>query len=324
MLAWSVSTERDPESGYEYTAVVCTRNRSARLTRSLTSIQAAMDAEPSLRGELLVVDNNSTDDSPQVLASFADSDPRVRVIHEPMPGIGRARQRASAMARGRILLWTDDDIVVPPQWVRSMLGPILADEADAVVGPVAMADDLWRPWMTADLAARYYAHVPDPPALRPGLIGANMAFTRELGDRIPFDPELGTTYYPGAEDVLVYVQALEAGFRIRGITDAQVRHHFDPSRLDIARLERLAEGRGRCDAYYFHHWLHVEQDFTALRLVKHAALWALSMARARGNRYDERALSARRSIAFHREMRRLRNTPRRYSHRGIGLLSSDS
>jgi glycosyltransferase involved in cell wall biosynthesis len=319
-----VSTQRDPAKDYDYTAIVCTRNRATRLTQSLTSIQAAMDAEPSLRGELLVVDNDSTDDSPQVLASFADSDPRVRVIHEPMPGIGRARQRASASARGNVLLWTDDDIVVPPEWVRSMLSPILQGEADAVAGPVAMAEDLWRPWMTPDLAARYYAHVPDPPVVQPGLIGANMAFTRELGDRIPFDPELGTTRYPGAEDVLVYVQALEAGFRIRGTTEAQVRHHFDPSRLNIARLERLAEGRGRCDAYFYHHWLHVEHGFTALRVAKHLAVWALSIARARGNRYDERVLAARRSIAYHREMRRLRNTPRRYPYRGVGLLSRDS
>jgi hypothetical protein len=138
-----------------------------------------------------------------------------------------------------------------------------------------------------------------------------------------FDPMLGTARYPGAEDVLLYVQALEAGYRITGVSDATVTHYFDPGRLESDRLERLAEGYGRCDAYFFHHWLHAEYRLGRVRIARDGVRWLYARARARSNRFDERTLAARRALAFHREMRVLRGTPRRYAYRGIGLLDSN-
>ena len=322
MVPWRVPSE-PAEAACDYSVVVCTRDRSARLLRSMTSILESMDDAADATGELLIIDNGSTDETATVVATISASDPRVRSLVEPQPGIGRARQRGLSAARGDVVLWTDDDIVVPRAWVGAMLRPIASGEADAVVGGVAMADELWRPWMSADLAARYYAHVPEPPSVSPGLIGANMAFRSQIGTQISFDPMLGTARYPGAEDVLLYVQALEAGYRIAGVRDATVTHHFDPDRLTSDRLERLAAGYGRCDAYFFHHWLHAEYRLGCIRIARDALRWLYARAQARGNRFDERILAARRALAFHREMRSLRGTPRRYAYRGIGLLASN-
>ena len=321
MVPWSVRNG-PAETACDYSVVVCTRDRSARLIRSMSSILASMDDADNFAGELLIIDNGSTDDTPTVIATIADLDPRIRSMVEPTPGIGRARTRGLSAARGDVIIWTDDDIVVPKAWVAAMLRPIVSGEADALAGGVAMADELWRPWMTADLAARYYAHVPEPPAVSPGLVGANMAFRRQVGERIPFDPMLGTARYPGAEDVLLYVQALEADYRIAGVSDATVTHHFDPNRLTSDRVERLATGYGRCDAYFFHHWLHADYPLPSIRIAKHTLRLRVARARARGDRFDERVLAAQRALAFHREMRALRGTPRRYAYRGVGLLDS--
>ncbi|MDL9978270.1 glycosyltransferase family 2 protein [Microbacterium sp. ASV49] len=309
----------------QVSVVICTRNRAGRLAESVSAVLAAVDdaARMGMAAELIVVDNGSTDTTRDVVAGFAARDERCRYVLEPQPGIGRARREGFSACRGDVVLWTDDDTAVPSQWVTTMARPLLEGNADAVVGGVSMSPSLRRPWMTDDLAARYFAHVPEPPLDRPGFIGANMGFVRRLGERIPFDERLGTARWPGSEDVLVYVQAIEAGFTIRGVRGAVVEHRFDPSRLDPARLRRQAEGYGRCDAYYFHHWLHASFRLPRLRIAFHAMAAAARRLAVRGNPYDERLLALVRDSAFHREMLALRHEPRRYARRGVGLVRTE-
>lgn len=303
----------------DYSVHICTRNRADRLRRAMSTVLQAMDEAEShgLVGELVIVDNGSEDETATVVQAAASRDARIRCAFEPRPGIGRARNRGLSESRGSAVLFTDDDIVVPSNWVSTMVSPLANGEVDAVAGGVVMADDLRRGWMTPGLTARYYADVPYPPATNPGLVGANMAFTREVADRFRFDVALGTPAYPGAEDVLFYVQVLEAGCRIRGVPDATVTHHFDPVRLEIGRLESQAEGYGRCDAYFYHHWLHASFPFPRVRVWAHRAAHAVRSILVRGTRTDERLLALRREVAFHSEMARLRKIPRRYAYRGV-------
>ncbi|MFZ0531370.1 MAG: glycosyltransferase family 2 protein, partial [Propionicimonas sp.] len=271
--------------------------------------------------ELVIIDNGSTDDTQGLVSAAAAQDPRIRYVPEPQPGIGRARSAGLKAARGDILVFTDDDVLVPPTWIANLTLPIRDGTAAAVAGGIMIAEDLRRPWLTPGLAARYYAHSPEPPAEGPGLIGANMAVRREVARNFDFDDALGTPEYPGAEDVLFYVQVKEAGWPIRGVADALVEHHFDPARLALDRMEALAEGYGRCDAYFFHHWLHASFRWPLARIAVHRLLLLARLVAVRGDRRDERVLQLRREVAFHREMRTLRGVPRRYAYRGarVGL-----
>ncbi|MBD8078945.1 glycosyltransferase [Cellulosimicrobium arenosum] len=307
-------------SGVDVSVVVCTRNRAARLGRTLASVRLALDLaeEAGLATELVVVDNGSDDGTAEVVSTLAAQDARLRYVHEPVAGIGRARNAGARAATGAIVAYTDDDVVVPPHWLLAVTAPIRSGTADVVAGGVRMADDLERPWMTDELRASYYAHVPEPPEISPCPMGANMAVARTVLDRLAFDPMLGTPRYPGSEDVVLYVQALEAGFRVRGVPDATVLHHFAPDRLDATRLGTQAEGYGRCDAFLYHHWLHTRLRGQRARVGAHRAQLVLRRATARDG-FDERLLRARRELAFHREMLRLRGTPRRYDERGLDL-----
>lgn len=305
----------------DVSVVICTRDRAARLGTSIAAVKASMDEarEHGILTELLIVDNGSVDETPGVIAEES-RDTRVRGTSVRTPGIGRARQHGCREARGAIILFTDDDVIVPENWVTRMSRPLRQDEADVVSGGIAMSPDLWRSWMTPTLAARYFAHNPVPPPVNPGLAGASMAVTAEAAARIGFDEQLGTSRWPGAEDVLFYVQALEADYRIRGVDDALVEHRFDPSRLAPGRVRELAEGYGRCDAYYYHHWLHARLSLPRIREVNRRARYAIRWAAAGRNPYDERLLDHRRAIAFHRELRALIHVPRRYTYRGVGRI----
>lgn len=305
----------------DVSVVICTRDRAARLQRTLASVRAALDVaehDDHLEVELVVVDNGSSDATPEMLAELEREDPRARTVREPRPGIGTARRRGVASARGAVVLFTDDDVVVPPTWVVRLSRPLRDGEAEFVSGGVSMAEELRRPWMRPGLTARYYADVPTPPTINPGLVGANLGATRDVLARIPFDEALGTPEYPGAEDVLLYVQALELDVRIRGVGDATVTHHFDPSRLEPAHLHRQAGGYGRCDAYYYHHWLHTRLTVPRTRALVHRLHLALRRATTRSP-YDETLVRLIRESAFHQEMLKLRGTPARYEHRGPRL-----
>ena len=312
--------------GLDVSAVVCTRNRAERLLTAVTPILVAIDhaRDVGITSELVLVDNASTDQTSAIIKTLVEQDARVRTVLAAVPGIGRARNRGLEASRGSITIFTDDDIVVSPHWVETLARPILNGDADATVGGVQMASELRRPWMTPGLTARYYADVPQPPAHNPGMIGANMAIHRRIRERLRFDEELGTQQYPGSEDVLFYVQTLEAGFRVSGVEGAVVEHHFDPVRLTIGRLESLADGYGRCDAFFYHHWLHAHFPLQRVRIWLHQAEHALRLGLVRGNRFDEEVIRLRRDVAFHTELQRLRGTPRRYAERGLDLVDSAS
>src|SRR6476620_3461967 len=95
-----------------------THNRGHCVGRTLDAF-ATLQTPPGLTWELLVVDNGSTDATPRVLRSYVSRLP-LRPIEEPQPGKSRALNRALSLARGAILVFTDDDVVPVPTWLSAM------------------------------------------------------------------------------------------------------------------------------------------------------------------------------------------------------------
>src|SRR3989440_5427999 len=98
--------------------VVCTRDRPEPLIGCLESL-LRIDYP---RYELLVVDNapNTAATRNLVRDRFGDL-PNVRYLLEPRQGLSRARNAALAAARGEIIAFVDDDVVVDPDWLRSIV-----------------------------------------------------------------------------------------------------------------------------------------------------------------------------------------------------------
>lgn len=101
--------------------VVCTRDGAGRIGPALASVRASLDdaAAHGVPAELVLVDSASADGTRAVLDAAAAEDPRVRVVAVGRPGLSRARNAGGRAARGRAVLFTDDDVRVPPHWVRS-------------------------------------------------------------------------------------------------------------------------------------------------------------------------------------------------------------
>src|SRR5690349_5184620 len=101
----------------DVTIAICTRNRAASLRRMLNSL-TLVEFPGGTQCEVVVVDNGSTDDTASIIESFAGALP-IRHDVEPAPGVSFARNRAVGMARGKFIVWTDDDVVVDRQWLSA-------------------------------------------------------------------------------------------------------------------------------------------------------------------------------------------------------------
>src|SRR6187549_2887974 len=97
------------------TCVICTRNRAEPLARVVASLLAG----ESMPLELLVIDQSDGPEAERALDAFA-GDPRLRYHRSSQRGKGKALNEALRLARGTIMVGTDDDCTAPPGWVSGM------------------------------------------------------------------------------------------------------------------------------------------------------------------------------------------------------------
>ncbi|MCM8812087.1 MAG: glycosyltransferase [Candidatus Omnitrophica bacterium] len=132
--------------------VVCTYNRCESLRDTLRSL-LWQEASAGILGEVIVVDNNSVDQTREVVEEFARQGGfPVRYVLERSQGIAYARNRGLLAAREEIVLFMDDDAVAEPGWMGAVARCFQETGADMVGGKVI---PMWltpRPeWLSNDL-----------------------------------------------------------------------------------------------------------------------------------------------------------------------------
>ncbi|MEW6126847.1 MAG: glycosyltransferase [Acidobacteriota bacterium] len=236
------------------TVAICTRDRAVDLARCLDSIRA-LDY-PVL--EVLVVDNAPSSDATEQLVR--STYPDVRYVCELRPGLNWARNRAIEEARGDIIAYTDDDVVVDAKWINA-LARIFSEnrEVMAVTGLVAPFEleteaqvlfekyggfgrGFKRQWYGIDpqsntRVASLYAGA--------GMFGtgANMAYRRNVFKQIGnFDPALDVgTVTNGGGDLEMFFRILKAGHTLVYEPSAIVYHRH---RRDYAQLRTQITNNG--------------------------------------------------------------------------------
>jgi cellulose synthase/poly-beta-1,6-N-acetylglucosamine synthase-like glycosyltransferase len=206
------------------TVAICSRDRTDDLALCLEAL-SHLDY-PNL--DLLVVDNAPTTRDTERLVR--GSYPNIRYICEPRPGLDWARNRAIAEARGQIIAFTDDDVMVDPGWVTALTNVFVEDPQVMAVTGLVLPYELeteaqvlfeWyggfgrgftRRWYQVDRpggerAAKSYAWA--------GMFGtgANMAFRCSLFQQIgTFDPALDVgTAANGGGDLEMFFRLLKEG-----------------------------------------------------------------------------------------------------------------
>ena len=115
--------------------IVPTHNRSKYLRNAIISLQE--QNFPKADYEIIVVDNNSTDDTPEVVEECNRKGKKeVIYVKEPEIGLHNARHAGAKGAKGVILAYVDDDVICDPNWLSELVKPYADPEVGCVGGKI--------------------------------------------------------------------------------------------------------------------------------------------------------------------------------------------
>jgi glucosyl-dolichyl phosphate glucuronosyltransferase len=236
----------------QYSIVIATYNRAGELRETLASLARL---RPDADWEVIVVDNNSPDGTRTVVqGAMPDFPAPLRYVFEREQGRSPALNRGIALARGEIVLTTDDDVRVEPDWVNRAAAGLRRLECDYVGGRVL---PIWggpRPSWLPNRSGMHWAVVAlldyGPEAIEFGArvpLGVNMAFRREAFTRAGlFDVNTGRKAGTllGQEVREWCIRARAAGVRGWYVPEMTVRHIIPVSRLNKQYFRRWFYWRG--------------------------------------------------------------------------------
>ncbi len=226
--------------GVNTSVVVCTYNRCQSLSAVLGNIAAQIMPE-FFTWEVVVVDNNSTDKTREVVEEAARKWPgRFRYIFEHRQGLSMARNRGINEARGTVIAFTDDDVTINPDWLHNLTSNLHTGDWAGTGGRIV---PVWaKPlpdWMsihdhlTMGVFVQFEAG-PDPKELSRPPYGANMAFHRKTFEKYGgFRTDLGRSgkNLLSSEDTEYGDRLLAAGERLRYEPHAIVFHPAPENRM---------------------------------------------------------------------------------------------
>jgi len=236
----------------KFSIVIATYKRADVLADTLASLARLQPNEP---WEVIVVDNNSPDHTRQVVERAAATYP-VPLVYafEREQGRSAALNRGFAIARGDIIVTTDDDVRVEPDWLTRIAAGLAAQPCDYVGGRVVPLWDGERPrWLPARngqlwavIALLDYGPAPVKFGTRVPL-GVNMAMRREAIERAGgFDVRIGRKAGTllGQEVREWCIRAHAAGLSGYYIPDIVVQHLIPRDRLTKRYFRRWFFWRG--------------------------------------------------------------------------------
>lgn len=222
--------------------IVCTFNRCQILSSALESV-AASQLPGYAEWEVLVVDNNSRDQTFSVVDEFCKRFPgRFRYLFESQPGKSHALNRGIREARGDILAFMDDDVIVETAWLLNLTISLGDSQWIGAGGKTLPAQNVklprWLgfepPYNMGGVLCAYFNLGDEACELHEAPYGANMAFRKEAfekygGFRIDLGPQPGSELRN--EDTEFGRRVLAAGERLRYEPSAVVYHPVPVDRM---------------------------------------------------------------------------------------------
>jgi glucosyl-dolichyl phosphate glucuronosyltransferase len=248
----------DYETAVDVSVVISTYNRCSLLARALESLLHQENAAVSY--EILVVDNNSTDETRDITQHFIDQKlGRFRYIFEPKQGLSYARNAGIARARAEIIAFTDDDVRVSGNWVSRIKAGFTAEPSVDFLGGRVLPhwDGIPPAWLTrahwTPLALLDYGDQPFyVDAARPiSLIGANCAFRRSAFEQVGLfcaDFQRVKNGVGSLEDHEMLLRLWQAGRKGIYLPDLTVMADVQPDRLRKTYHREWHTGHGRFHA----------------------------------------------------------------------------
>lgn len=243
----------------QFSVIICTYNRCQNLPTCLGKLAHQQGVE-ELQWEVVVVDNNSTDQTPKTVRDLAAELPiRIRYVREPQQGLNYARNRGVTESGSKYFAFVDDDITTEAHWLSAVYSSFQTNDADAVGGRIHLDPSLKLPaWIKPEMYGFLgYQDLGEAAFQMDGArnypFGGNMAFNRRVVEKIGlFNPKLGrrgsgqkrSELFKGAETDFFHRLAASGNARIFYEPKAVVYHQVLPFQLTKAYFRTIHYNAG--------------------------------------------------------------------------------
>ncbi len=268
---------------YKVSAVICSYNRARFIINAVESI-FAQDYDRSLY-EVIVVDNNSTDNTQELLEAYRQQHPgyNFRYYIETNQGVAWARTRCAQEAKGEIVAYLDDDSTAQPGWLAS-----IASFFDEHPAAWSVGGKITPRFLTGipDWYSKYFfglvGNFDQGPRVKrlTGArypCGANMAFRAEVFKEIGyFNTDLGRKGggLLANEEKDIYLRILAQHHEVYYLPHVEVLHSVESNKFDRNYVRRHSMGIGGGER------LRLKGQSVALtvKLLEYIAKWGYAIA----------------------------------------------
>ncbi|NBC27036.1 MAG: glycosyltransferase [Bacteroidetes bacterium] len=240
----------------ELSFVICTYNRSRYLDESLSSLLEG--SSPRKPVEVLVIDNNSPDETPEVVRRHQQKNRiqniRIRYVKERNQGLSHARNRGIREASAPVIVFVDDDIRASKTYINSWIHFFEeCPHAKAAGGKIHVQFDDPRPrWMSHFLLPLLGHHDFGDQIKRYSSsnypFGGNMALKREIFEEVGcFNTNLGRKEdsLNAGEEKELFSRLKDHGIDFYYLPDALLYHRVGAKRLTVDYIKNQALGLGQ-------------------------------------------------------------------------------
>jgi len=244
---------------YDISVIICTYNRAEMLRETLESWSSLQNTGSNV--ELIIVDNNSTDHTQQVVESFKPACPsQLRYVYETNSGLSYARNRGINEASGNIVAFVDDDVFFDKAWLNELLKAFYDNQEISCAGGNSIPKfDTDQPgWITKDVFNLYGSTgsgdhdklmiFPEHP------FGLNMAFRKavfaQVGD---FNPRLGRIKNSllSNEEKEIFYRISKADLKVFYASKAVLYHRIPIDRINKSWIVNRSYWQGISDVVFW-------------------------------------------------------------------------
>lgn len=226
----------------DFSIIICTYNRSNTLKEVLENIQG-LNGHPDIIWETLVVDNNSTDGTKEVVeSSVLSNQTSIKYLFEGRQGKSFALNAGIKAAQGKVLAFTDDDVIINPDWLVNMKAAFIRYGCAGIGGRIIPVFPAKTPsWLKVNTSTPFmntlgsFDRGEECCELKGPPFGANMAFRREVfAEHGLFRTDLGPTMENSmgkGEDSEFSLRLLSRGERLIYAPDVIIYHRVQEENM---------------------------------------------------------------------------------------------